>query len=122
MSKERKRKNDMILIAVCLLLAAVLFAVYMLSADEGACAVVRIDGTETARYSLSADGRYVLNGGTNVIVIEDGTVRMHQADCPDGICISQGKIHLNGQCITCLPNRVTVTVEGGEGDVDLYVG
>ena len=122
MSKERKRKNDIILIAVCLLLAAVLFAVYMLSADEGACAVVRIDGNEVSRYSLLVNGRYELNGGTNIIVVDDGSVYMETADCPDGICVSQGRIRRTGQCITCLPNRVTVTVEGGKSDVDISVG
>lgn len=115
-------KNDIILIAGCLILAAVLFAAYRLSSDEGTYAVVRIDGNQVASYSLNVEGTYELNGGTNTIVIEKGSVYMEEADCPDGICISQGKIHLTGQCITCLPNRVTVTVEGGERDVDLYVG
>lgn len=120
--ERKKRKNDIILIVCCLLLAAVLYAVFLFSADEGACAVVRVDGIKTASYNLKKDGRYELNGGTNVIVIEDGSVYMEEADCPDGICISQGRIRLTGQCITCLPNRLTVTVEGGESEVDLFIG
>ena len=48
---------------------------------------------------------------------------MSEANCPDHICVRQGKIHYTGQVITCLPNRLTVTIEGGEdGGVDLIVG
>ena len=45
---------------------------------------------------------------------------MTEADCPDKICIDQGRVRYTGQCITCLPNKLTVTVEGGgEPEVDL---
>ena len=68
-------------------------------------------------------GSFPLNGGTNILVIEDGYAWMSEANCPDHICVRQGKIHYTGQVITCLPNRLTVTIEGGEdGGVDLIVG
>ena len=116
---NKKRLADIAIIAGLLLLAAVLFFLYFNKGEEGAGVIVRVDGVEIARYSLSDSGRYELNGGTNILVIEDGAAYMLQADCPDHICVSQGKIRYTGQCITCLPNKLTVTVYGTDQGVEL---
>ena len=47
---------------------------------------------------------------------------MQEADCPDHVCMLMGKINKTGQVITCLPNLLTVTIEGGEQLVDGLVG
>ena len=114
-----KRLADIGIIAGLLILAGVLFFLYFNRGEAGAGVIVRVDGVETARYSLSESGRYELNGGTNILVIEDGAAYMLQADCPDHICVSQGKIRYTGQCITCLPNKLTVTVYGTDQGVEL---
>ena len=116
---NKKRLADIAIIAGLLLLAAVLFFLYFNKGKEGAGVIVRVDGVEIARYSLSDSGRYELNGGTNILVIEDGTAYMLEADCPDHICVSQGKVRYTGQCITCLPNKLTVTVYGTDQGVEL---
>ena len=106
-----------------LLLSGVLYLALNLGRQEGGVAVVRVDGVEVERHSLSVNGTFPLNGGSNILVIEDGKAWLSDADCPDLLCVKQGKIHYTGQVITCLPNRLTVTVEGGESDgVDLVVG
>ena len=51
-------------------------------------------------------------GSTNQIEIKDNTVRMVQADCPDHLCVKQGKIKSEGEMIVCLPNKVTVRISG----------
>ena len=120
---NKKLRNDLILILSLLLLAGVLYLALNLGRREGGVAVVRVDGVEVERHSLAVNGTFPLNGGSNVLVIEDGKAWISEADCPDRICVRQGKIHYTGQVITCLPNRLTVTVEGGESDgVDLVVG
>ena len=116
---NKKRLADIAIIAGLLLLAAVLFFLYFNKGEEGAGVIVRVDGVEIARYSLSDSGRYELNGGTNILVIEDGATYMLEADCPDHICVSQGKVRYTGQCITCLPNKLTVTVYGTDQGVEL---
>lgn len=79
-----------------------------------------MDGVEVCRYSLSENGTYPLNGGTNILCIEDGVAFLTDADCPDRLCVLQGKISKTGQVIACKPNRLTVTVYGAdEGGVDL---
>ena len=122
-SGKHKLRADVIVIVSLLLLALALYLALNSSRREGGAAVVRVNGVETERYSLLQNGSFPLNGGSNILVIEDGYAWMSEANCPDHICVRQGKIHYTGQVITCLPNRLTVTIEGGEDDgVDLIVG
>ena len=122
-SDKRKTRADLIVIAALLLLGGLLYFVMHANREEGGVAVVRVDGVETERHLLSVEGTFPLNGGTNILVISGGQAWLSEANCPDHICVKQGKIHYTGQVITCLPNRLTVTVEGGESNgVDLVVG
>ena len=119
---EKKRLwLDLGLIAFFLLLSAVLFMALRAGQTDGAGVVVRVDGQEVARYSLAQNGRYELNGGSNILIIEDGAAYLTDADCPDKLCVKQGKIRVSGQVITCLPNRLTVTVYGVDGGVDIVL-
>lgn len=113
------KKNDLILIGSILLVIAIVFAVTTLTKEEGAYVVVKVDGKEVGQYSLAIDGEYELNGGTNVLRIEGGVAYLTEADCPDYLCVKQGKIHMTGETITCLPNKLTVTVYGADSGVDL---
>ena len=121
--ENRKLRLDLILIVGLLLLAGVLYLALNRGRQEGGLVVIRVNGVETERHSLALNGTFPLNGGSNILVIQDGQAWLSEANCPDHICVKQGKIHYTGQVITCLPNRLTVTVEGGESDgVDLVVG
>ena len=123
MENRKRFLRDLVLIALLLALAAGLYVTVGRPKDEGATAVVRVDGEVVGRYPLGRDGVFPLNGGTNVLKIEDGLAWMEEADCPDHICMLMGKIHLSGQIITCLPNLLTVTIEGGEDlGVDIIAG
>ena len=116
------KKRDLILIAAVLAITLLAFGLMPLFQAEGAYVIVRLNGEEAARYSLAEDGEYELNGGTNILRIESGSAYLVSATCPDHLCVNQGKINRSGQTITCLPNRLTVTVYGAEpGDVD-FVG
>ena len=114
------QKKDLVLIGAILLLILIAFAAVGLMKEEGAYVVVRVDGEQVARYSLLQEGEYALNGGTNILRIEGGKAYLTSADCPDHLCVNQGKIDQTGETITCLPNRLTVTVYGaGEDDIEL---
>ena len=108
------------LIGSCLLLALIVFLVFRFNREQGAAVVVRVDGADVAKYGLHQNGTYPLNGGSNTLVIDNGEAWLSHANCPDELCVKQGKISLNGQVITCLPNKLTVTVYGAaQNDVDL---
>lgn len=117
---DRKILTDIIVVAALLLLSGISLLVMKAGQQDGACAIVRVNGEEVARYSLDADGTYPLNGGTNILVIENRSAYLIDADCPDKLCVKQGTVQYTGQCITCLPNRLTVTIEGVDGGVDIY--
>ena len=117
----KKHKRDIILIGALLLCALVLLLALKSGQrkEEGAFAVVTVDGTEVGRYPLSRDGTFLLNGGTNTLVIENGEAWISEANCPDKLCMGFGKISRNGEIIVCLPTRLIVAVEcGEEAEVD----
>jgi hypothetical protein len=114
------KKKDFILIGAIVMVIAIAILVLTLTKKDGDYVVVRVDGSEVARYSLSQDGEYPLNGGTNVLRIEDGKAYLVSANCPDHLCVKRGKIDQSGETITCLPNRLTVTVYSvAESEVEL---
>lgn len=113
---------DIVLICIFLVLALSVFLIVELTRREGAYVIVSVDGGEVCRYSLSEDGEFLLNGGTNTLVISGGEAYISEADCPDGLCVSQGRISRTGQTVVCLPNRVMLRIVGADdADVELEV-
>lgn len=114
------KKRDFILIGIILAVTLISFVVINLLKTDGAYVVVCVDGKQVAKYDLSEDGEYELNFGSNILRIEDGKAYLIYANCPDHLCMNQGKIDQSGETITCLPNRLTVTVYGADGnDVEI---
>lgn len=110
--ENSKLTNDLLLILILLCLSLSVFLVVELSRKPGETVRVSVNGEWVAEYSLNRDGEYVLNGGTNVLVISEGRAYMKYADCPDGFCKRQGAVSKTRKRITCLPNRVVVEVTG----------
>ncbi len=50
--------------------------------------------------------------GINKAVIENETITITEADCPDGICTQTGFIGKPGQSITCLPHKLHIEIVG----------
>lgn len=108
------KKNDWILGGGIVLAAGMIFLFQLLRDSGGAKEVtISVDGDVFSTYSLEED-QTVEIGGTNRLVIEDGTARMEWADCPDQICVNHRPVSRNGESIICLPNEVVVSVKGGE--------
>ncbi len=43
---------------------------------------------------------------------------MDKADCPDKLCVKQGKISKSGESIICLPHKVVVKISAEERESD----
>lgn len=117
----KRRKNDLILLTVVVLAGLALTAVYYASRMGGADAaeltvVVRQDGEVTATYPLAQDGSYTIvsEDGVNDLVIEDGAAWIEDADCPDQLCVKQGKIRYAGDSLICLPHSLVVEITGSD--------
>lgn len=75
---------------------------------------VTVDGEEYGTWSLAQERVIDIDTdyGTNRIYIKDEAVYMEDADCPDRVCVRQGKIHTADAMIVCLPHRLTVQITG----------
>ena len=114
-TKENKTRGkrliyDAILVLALLLVGLSALLVFKSCAKEGTSVTVAVGGEEIASYSLNTDARYALNGGTNILVVENGEAYMESATCPDKICVNFGRISRVGESIVCRPNDLIVTV------------
>ena len=110
---------------VILAAAGVILAAASFAGGDGTRIVVKANGEIFGTYELNIDREVTVEdaqGHFNRIVIENGQVRMIEADCPNHDCIGMGAISRTNQSIVCLPNKVSVTIEGGEADVDIVTG
>ena len=116
---EKKKRNDVLLILTVVAVALIAFILWMLLRPSGQFVRVSVDGSEIASYSLSKNAEYSIDVlGHNTLVIQDGSAYISEADCPDHLCIKQGRISSGGQSIVCLPNKVVVEIVGGETEWD----
>ena len=121
----RRHGKDLWLIGGFLAAGLILLLILLLTQGQGARVEVRVSGMVVATYALDKDGSYRIegkDGGTNLLVIRDGTASVTEADCPDKLCVGMGKIRYSGQSIICLPHEVVISITGGEAPVDEITG
>ena len=116
-------RRDLVLLAVFLVIGLILLAWWQSRpVAAGGIAEVAVDGEVVAELPLAEDAEMVIegyDGGENTLVIRDGEADITSASCPDGVCVRHRAVSRDGESIICLPNRVVVTIRGGEeGDVD----
>ena len=109
---KKKYQNDILLVAVILILTAIVFAIFKSNLKDGAFVKVSIDGKASYSYNLSEDITVPIITGSNknVLVIKNGEAYIEAATCPDKICVAHRKISKNGETIVCLPHRVVVEI------------
>lgn len=125
MERLKNHRNDAILIAVLVILGGALALFLFATRQSGGTVRVQINGGTVMELPLNEDTRVTLGEGehTNILVIRDGTAQVVEASCPDQICVRHGAIRYEGESIVCLPHRLVVTVEGGQGnDIDAATG
>lgn len=113
--KKKTLLFDFLLVSVIAILAITAFLMIRLLADDGAVAIVTVDGKRHSSYPLCEDREVIIengSGGTNILVIKDGKAHIRSASCPDGICSAHKPISTTDESIICLPNKVVITVEG----------
>ena len=108
----KKYRLDVIVVSALLIFSLAALLVINLTKKDGAHVEITVDGEVVAKYSLSSDGVYSLNGGTNTLTVKGGVAYMSYSSCPDHTCERVGKVKYVGQTIVCLPNDLTITVIG----------
>lgn len=116
MRKDKKKMWIIILAALFVICAGAFFALRLL-APEGTTARISVDGElidevdlsrVTEAYDIEIDTEY----GHNTVHVEPGAISVTEADCPDGICMRQGKLSSAGVPIVCLPHRLVIEIYG----------
>jgi hypothetical protein len=47
----------------------------------------------------------------NVMIVEDNSINIIDADCPDKICVNHSSIENEGETIICLPHKLVVEIK-----------
>jgi len=114
----KNQKAPILIAALLILLIAVSLAAILLPRQnpKGYVADIYQNGTLIASIPLEQVREpYVLtvtgeNGCVNEIEVRPGSIGMLSADCPDRLCVKQGFINHSGLPVTCLPNRVVISL------------
>lgn len=126
--QKRKIRNDIILVAVILVIAAAGLLFFGLNKEMGSSVAVNINGEQTAVYPLSVDTEVTITTGENnehinVLTIKDGKAYISEANCPDGICAETRAAQYVGETIVCLPHKVVVEIvaENTDSEIDVAI-
>ena len=117
-------KKTTLLLGALLLVVGISAAAVLLGGGGGTTAVISKDGQvlheirldtlmEPKTFHITGE-----NGEENLVRVERGRVCMESASCPDQVCVDQGYIDNGVLPIVCLPNKVIITIEGGEDSID----
>lgn len=112
------QKTDILIAAVCLLLAGVLCLPRLPGGREHLTAVITADNEVYTEISLDEAGEQTITVNHTTITVRDGTVFFSESDCPDGVCVKTGTLDSAGDSAACVPNRVAITIRGEKSDVD----
>lgn len=108
--KNIVKKADIILFILLIAAAAAGIVLMSGAGAAGSVAVVRVDGKITRQVDLSVDQTFRV--GDVRLQVRDGAIAFIESDCRDKVCIHAGWLKSPGSSAACLPNRVSVTVEG----------
>ena len=96
------RADILLIVGIMILTIAGLF-VWKKLQKPGAYVDILIDGTSVKTLQLDKDASYE--------VMQDGSVTVQDADCPDKICEKHRAINRTGETIICLPHKLVVEIK-----------
>lgn len=108
---NKKQNLAFIIVILAITIILVLYKNFIYTAD-GSVAVVSAQET-TTKISLSDNGTHIIDGGLFPVqlIVENGTVRFANSQCPDHVCEGFGKLAKEGDQAICAPARVVVSIE-----------
>lgn len=113
------RKGDIALIII----AVIFLVLWLIPKPVGGRVIISLNGEVFREISLNENSVIPIETefGKNTVVIEEGEVFVTHSNCPDRLC-EKDRISKRGESIVCLPNRLSVTVEGkNKEEVDVIL-
>lgn len=113
--ENNKKRNDILLIVGILIGMAILAVVVWLVFFQGSGtkAVVMVNDRVIFEQELTMDCQLPIQteAGYNILQIQNGEVRILEADCREQICVEHISINKKGETIVCLPHKLVVEVQ-----------
>lgn len=115
----RKTKFWIVLFSALFILGVGAFLLLRSGDMGGRTARITLDGELYKEIDLDAvalpyDIRIETELGYNIVHVEHGAISVIEADCPDQVCVRQGKISGSLVPIACIPHRLIIEVVGAE--------
>lgn len=113
----KQTKFWILLFAALAILGGGVFLLLRGHGQTGQTAVFRSTARSTAAstcapVTIPYDIEVQTDWGTNTVHVEPDGVSVTYADCPDLLCVQQGKITTSAIPIACVPHHLTVQIEG----------
>lgn len=116
------KKGDYAIITAVLAASLTLSLIFTGSSASATTAVVMQDNQVIKKIDLSAlksPVTFSVGGDYNdLIIAEPGRIRFQEANCPDQVCVQTGWLTRPGQIAVCLPNKLSIRIEGNSSSGD----
>ena len=106
--------GDKALIGLLTLFSLVSLGLFYRGKRPGQAVIISVEGKEILRKELSENKSFDVHGvkGSMTLSIEHGSIRVIASSCSQSLCVRQGRIRETGQLIVCVPNKLTLTIDG----------
>ena len=115
----------MIGVFAAVLLIGILGSVWVLLSPHGETVNIVQDGKILYTFDLSTADDQIINveyeGRTNSVQIENGRIRVLEAECPDNTCVHMGWLESGTLPIVCLPNHLVIEFAEANSELDAVV-
>lgn len=116
-----KQVRILLFVVALIFLAGIAGSILILRAPHSQTVQIVQDGSVLYTIDLSQESDRTIQveyeGRTNVIQIQDGKIRMLEAECPDHTCIQMGWLD-SAAPIVCLPNHLTIRFSPSQEPID----
>ena len=116
------RTRTWIVILAALAAVLALLSFFSLTAKkEGKTVQILQDGVVVEEIDLSAvtsERSFTIEwtgGGSNLITVQPGRIRVTEADCPDRVCVGLGWLSDQAAPIVCMPHRLMIRIKDSGG-------
>lgn len=111
--RDKKIITIFIFIVAAIFLISLILSIFILQTSQSH--MVEIVQDDTVLYTFDMDQArdqeftvYYDRGSSNTICIQNGKIRVAEAECPDKTCVGMGELYSKSLPIVCLPNHLII--------------
>lgn len=125
--KDLLKPADIIILISAIWLTGWLYSVFWFdSSQQGEADTLLIQFADNlpSKYALNKDKIIELQGhkGPSIIEIKQGKARFIHSSCRNQFCVFHGWLTVAGDTTACLPNRISISLQGTANNYDAIAG